>query len=236
MARRGFRLAAAAGVLSAAAGCAGQVTIPAEPGTGGSTSTASTGTTSGTGGRPLLCPAEYCPFGDGGYAFAIADSDAAFPFGNGSGPSSWGKSRATLATDGTLCTSGEVMALTPNPGLPPDAEWGTILGVDLNQAMGASTPANPYTPSGTGITFDVNFVPSCTQARVLLDMGAGAPLSCAELTPGVEIPWATFNTSCWNGMGLALSGPPSSRWIGIWFVPGEAACPFTDFCITGLSL
>ena len=92
-----------------------------------------------------------------------------------------------------------------------------------------------YTMTGTGVTVNVSGLPACTQARVVLDQ-SGSNEVCAALTPGVEIPWSAFNTTCWDNTGTALSGPPSSQSIKIQFVTSPTECQFTNFCLTQISL
>jgi hypothetical protein len=164
----------------------------------------------------------------GGYAFGYSDSDP---------PAGKGTSTATLAADGSLCISGQVMALPANP-TPADYsnDWGCGIGVNLDQAMGMMTAKNPFTLTGTGVTVNVNGVPSCTIARVVIDQNGATPAYCAPLTPGVEIPWSKFNTACWDGSGTALTGPPSSQALKVQFVTSMTACPFTNFCLTQVSL
>ena len=194
-------------------------------GTAATTSSGSTGS-----GGPALCPTGYCTFGDGGYAFSYADGDAP--------ATATGMSHATLATDGSLCISGSVMAL---PAAPTAADysndWGAGLGTNLNQTMGMATPKMAYTFTGTGVTVTTSALPSCIAAsnvRVVLDQG-GTNEVCATLTSGTEIPWSAFNTTCWTTGGTALTGPPSSDAIKVQLVTSMTACSYTDFCITSLS-
>jgi hypothetical protein len=166
----------------------------------------------------------------GGYAFGYSDSQ-------NMAPQMPGTSMATLATDGSLCISGNVMALPPNPTMADYSnDWGCGIGVNLNQMMGVMTAKNAFTLTGTGVTVNVSGLPSCTAARVVLDQNGATPAYCAALTPGKEIPWSAFNTECWNGMGTALSGPPTSQALKVQFVTSTTACPFTNFCITELML
>jgi hypothetical protein len=195
----------------------------------GNPTTASGSPTTSSGGPGLSCPSNYCAFGDGGYVFGYADSQ-------NMAPQKAGTSTATLAADGSLCISGNVMEAT---GTPPDFSdyWGCGIGINLNQTMGTMTAKNTYTLTGTGVTVGVNAVPTCTAVRVVLDQNGATPAYCADLTPGVEIPWSKFNTACWDGSGTALSGPPTSQAIKVQFVSNNmAACPFTNFCITDIKL
>ena len=186
--------------------------------------TSSSGSTS----NAIVCATNYCSsVGMGGYAFSYSDSDP---------PSGTGTSKATLAADGSLCITGNTMALPPNT-TPAEysADWGCGIGVNLNQAMGMNTPEMSYTMTGSGVTVNVSNLPSCAQARVVLDQGGMNPV-CAALTPGVAIPWSAFNTTCWTTGGTALSGPPSSQSIKVQFVTSPTECDFSNFCLTQISL
>ncbi len=190
-------------------------------------STSGNTTTSGTATAPanaIVCTSNYCTIGMGGYAFGYSDSDP---------PSGMGTSKATLASNGSLCISGNVMALPPNPTAADYTnDWGCGIGVNVNQAMGMNTPKGTFKLTGTGVTVSVANLPSCTTARVVLDDMDGTVAYCAPLASGTEIPWASFNTECWNGMGTALSGPPTSQAIKIQFVTGMTECDFSNFCLT----
>jgi hypothetical protein len=180
----------------------------------------------------LVCASNYCMFGMGGYAFGYSDSTNMVP-----PHAMMGTSMATLATDGSLCMSGNVMALPPTPTMQQYSDfWGCGIGVNLNQMMGMNTPKNTYTLTGTGVTVNVSGLPTCTQARVVLDQMGATPEYCAPLTPGVEIPWASFNTACWNGTGMALTGPPTSQAIKVQFVTSSTPCTFTNFCLTQIKI
>jgi hypothetical protein len=101
----------------------------------------------------------------------------------------------------------------------------------------------PFQLTGTGVTINVNAIPVCQTTaaggggvRVVVNQMGATPEYCATLTPGQEIPWASFNTQCWNGMGTSLSGAPNSDAVKIQFVTGAMACDFTDFRLTDLEL
>jgi hypothetical protein len=152
-----------------------------------------------------------------------------------------GKSTALLASDGTLCMSGYVMRLPPDPTQKQYEDyWGCGIGVGLDRAAkGGDAPDVPHTLAGTGITVDTTAIPACTTARIVLDDDGAKPEYCALFrTPGVEIPWRAFNTECWNNppTGKALTGPPATRAIKVQLVTSVLeACPFRDFCITRIS-
>jgi hypothetical protein len=166
---------------------------------------------------------QYCNVGNGGYGFAYYD-------GQGTPP---GDSTATLQIASGLCISGTVGQVV---NAMYSTDWGCGIGVNVNQAMGANPPANGLLLTGTGITVSTSAIPSCTTARVVIDDNGTS--YCAALTPGVEIPWTTFNTTCYApAMGTYLSGPPTAAAVKVQFVSTTtASCPFTNFCITQISL
>jgi hypothetical protein len=173
----------------------------------------------------VSCPSSYCNCGDGGYGFTYSDSQNMPPLLPG-------PSTVALETNGTLCVSGNVGQVV---GMDYADDWGAGFGCNLNQAQGASTPANPLTLTGAGIIVWTSAVPACTSARVVIDNG-GVDY-CAPLTSGVLMPWGSFNTTCWNNLGTFLTGAPTSTTVRVQLVSSATqSCPFTDFCITKLQL
>jgi hypothetical protein len=209
----------------------GALCPPPTHGTGGAISVSTSSHSSSTGSPPsipggLSCPTNYCPLGNGGYEFVYADGDP---------PSKTptGASHATLV-NGELCMSGYVMALPINPTQTDfQNDWGCGIGVNLDQAMGTSV-INPFSLTGSGVIVWTTGVPPCTTARVVLTVG-GVDY-CAPLTDGVPIPWASFNTKCWDDTGTPLWGPPSSTDIKVQFVASTTACAFSSFCVTNILL
>jgi hypothetical protein len=170
----------------------------------------------------------YCnlPTGCGGYAFAYSDSMGTPP------PATPGSSSATLGMTG-VCITGTVGSV----GNPPQysVNWGCGVGFNIDQAMGANPPANTVVLPGAGITVSTSAVPACTTARVILDNNGTD--YCATLTPGVMIPWGSFNTTCWApATGTYMAGAPTSAKVRVQFVTAAAACPYSNFCITGVQL
>jgi hypothetical protein len=204
-------------------------------GKGGSATTASGSPTTSSGGttNAIMCANNYCSIGMGGYPYSYADGD-------GPMKTATGMSHATLAMD-MLCISGTVMQLPANPTQTDYSnDWGCGIGINLNQSMGmgdagGGTPMGA-TLTGNGITVSTNGVPMCTSARVVIDHGGKD--YCAALTDGKEIPWATFNQTCWTTGGTALTGAPTdSTHLEVQFVTTKANdCPFMNFCLTNVSL
>ena len=210
-------------------------------GTSGSERAVASGTTAGTTtsvtSAPPPCPtstaaAISCPMG---YCNSVGLGGQALAYSGDAQPLSSCASTATLHAD-ALCIDGTVTPLLPMLMVSLyDTCWGCGIGVNLDQAPGATSPAMAYTLQGTGVTVTTSGVPCCTSARVILDEG-GVDY-CAALTDGMEIPWATFNTECWYPpSGVALAAPPTSHTVRVELVPSESACPFSNFCITSIHL
>jgi hypothetical protein len=150
--------------------------------------------------------------GMGGYAFSYAD----------------GVSTACIDTT-AMCTTGQT-------GVQSMTVYGAGIGFNLNQAMATtstSPPINPFTATGVGISYSISSLPS-QGAR--LAIGDGTTDYCAAL-PGKSgtIPWATFNTKCWDNTGTALSGPPTNP-VHIEFqVPATAAATPFSFCVDSVA-
>jgi hypothetical protein len=123
-----------------------------------------------------------------------------------------------------LCASGSVA---------PDLDFGGVawLGFNLAQALGETT-ASTVTPTGTGIR--VNFI---NEGGSTLRVQLGGPNAdtlasdrwCVEVagaTGEVMIPYAAFNTQCWNALGTGYAGQPLQNIQLI--VPGNdlGAIPF----------
>ena len=134
------------------------------------------------------------------------------------------------ATCTMLCASGSV-------GMTTDFSGTGLVGFNLNQAQGG-TPM-PVTPTGaTGLT--INFTNTGgSPLRVQLLGPTGDTVAtdrwCSTLavtTGPVTIPWAMFNTQCWEGgAGTAYAKQPLKAIQLV--VPGSdtAAIPF-NMCIT----
>jgi hypothetical protein len=65
------------------------------------------------------------------------------------------------------------------------------------------------TPTGTGLTVTVSASTGALPVRVQLT-GTGATFWCYTLTGAspVTIPYAMFNTACWDGSGTAYAKQP----------------------------
>jgi Glycosyl hydrolase family 12 len=128
-----------------------------------------------------------------------------------------------------LCASGTV-------GAAADYSGTALVGVNLNQPMGAGGPM-PIMMSKAGVFVQVkNNASSTLRVQIQGPNGDKDAMDrwCAPLmgTSGF-IPWSTFNTACWDNSGTAYSGQPIVA--AMLLVPGGATDPVKfDFCIETL--
>jgi hypothetical protein len=88
--------------------------------------------------------------------------------------------------------------------------------------------------TGTGVTVKLNNIPT-GGARVQITVPGTTMPYCAALTAttnGTEIPWASFNTKCYDtpADGTALTAAPMATNVQVQVVAVAAAGTF-DFCI-----
>jgi hypothetical protein len=185
-------------------------------GTGGST----TGGTSGTGGAMGGTGGTGVPPTCGAAFHAEAGGYVTTPSINGSCWQGYAYTGTQVAgstiapADFSEC--GDPCMLCASGSVAPDPDFGGVawLGFNLAQAAGEATTAGTITPTGTGIR--VNFINEAgSTLRVQLAGPNGDTLAsdrwCVEVagaTGEVMIPYAAFNTQCWNALGTAYAGQP----------------------------
>ena len=142
----------------------------------------------------------------------------------------------TSHTAGTaFCVSGSVGAMTDYSGV-------ALLGFNINQAQGA-TALGTWTPtsiSSGGVTVNVsNNGTSVLRVQIQGPSGATDATDrwCATMitfNQPVTIPWSSFNTSCWDGLGTGYSGQPLEAVMIL--VPGDDlySVPYS-FCLNSIS-
>jgi Glycosyl hydrolase family 12 len=140
------------------------------------------------------------------------------------------KDFAGLAAGAPLCVMGMVEA---------SADYSAVgmLGVNLNQANTMNAPLMTVTPTGMGLMVDINNTGnSLLRVQVQTpdgDMNADHRW-CAPISgKGGLIPWATFNTKCWDNSGTAYAMEPIST--AIISVPSMMTTPVNfNFCLNSL--
>ena len=136
-----------------------------------------------------------------------------------------------LAAGAPLCVMGSVEASM-------DYSAVGMLGVNLNQAAAPMAPLMTVTPSGTGLMVDItNTGNSLLRVQIqALDGDTNAEHRwCAPVSgKGGMIPWATFNTKCWDNSGTAYAMEPISTFIVS--VPSVMTQPTPfNFCLNSVS-
>ena len=111
------------------------------------------------------------------------------------------------------------------------------MGINVNQAMGASTSAQNYAAAGSvGITYALD----AFEPNMRLIVGDSTTDYCVVLTSAAGmVPWTNFNSTCWMpSTGTSLSGPPASFTSVRFQVPADdtngTTMPF-DFCVDRLN-
>lgn len=133
-----------------------------------------------------------------------------------------------------LCIQGFVPALPSNPTLSDyDMNWGIIVAVECHE------PPAPLGASFQSIKLFVSGSPATGLRAVVHRAGDPAGTNyCAIITSDAAIPFTSFNTTCWNGEGtaLTLADVPNLDWIGIQVPSMTSAAIRTDLCLTSLFL
>jgi hypothetical protein len=198
--------------------------------TGGGGSVATGGT--GGGGAVVSCDMPWAVGNDGyvkakgagttcwhGYAFASATATT-----SSAAPTSFG----TCGAGCKLCFKGSVGATINDVAL---------IGFNLSQAPGSTATAN-VTPTGTGLT--VSFTKTGTfplRVQIQAKAATAATRWCYTIpdtaTSPVTIPYAMFNTECWEG-GAGTAYAKGQIEAIMLLIPGNAtaATPF-DACLDG---
>jgi hypothetical protein len=146
----------------------------------------------------------------------------------------------------TFCasTSAACLAGTTTPDNPPlYTYYGIGLGINLGPAVAANPQGNPNPVQlgGTGIAIKLSSLPA-TGARLIVTVGQTATAAgtdyCAPVTTfTATIPWASFNTKCYDTPpdGLALVGAPATPHIEL-LVPSGTIEQSSNVCIDALAI
>ena len=188
-------------------------------GTTGTGNTAGVAGTTGSGGSiGVTCGATFEASADGfvrapaagggcwhGYSFAGGDA------GSTIAP----KDFSACGTPCMLKMSGTVGA-----AVAPSYAGVAYLGFNLGQDNGATTVPT-VTPTGTGVTVTFSATTATLPLRAQLS-GTGSTFWCYTITGAspATIPYAMFNTACWDGSGTAYAKQPITNFELV--VPGAA--------------
>jgi hypothetical protein len=113
------------------------------------------------------------------------------------------------------------MSGTVGPAVAPSYAGVAYIGFNLGQDNGASTVPT-VTPTGTGVTVTFSATTATLPLRAQLS-GTGSTFWCYTITGAspATIPYASFNTACWDGSGTAYAKQPITNFELV--VPGAAA-------------
>jgi hypothetical protein len=196
----------------------------------GGTSMLMTGGATGTGGSTGTGP--YTVLG-GGYVTSGSWMGYAWVSATPTGSSSITPANfTTLLAGAQLCVTGSVTATTDSSGT-------AMIGINIAQAP-STTVTGTWTPAtSTGLTYSITN-PGLSPIRIQIQGPNGATDAnqrwCYTTTAlSGTIPWASFNTQCWQG-GLGVAYSPTSPIAAVMvMVPGTttAVVPFS-FCIVSI--
>jgi len=170
--------------------------------------------------------------GFGWIAFGADDSVTDPTCGSPSGPIS-----ANLPCQETLWSN--PTALCVSGYLPPvidgeyDANWGISIGVNATPLAGGVLGQ-----SFAGVAVSVGGSPQ-TGLRIVAHRNGDLDSTtyCALMTPGVAVPFTSFNTACWDGSGTALSLADVTNLdnVGVQIPSGSTAVTITNLCVQGIT-
>ncbi len=147
--------------------------------------------------------------GTGGYAYAFGD------------PTS------TACNDSAyLCVEGRTAPVSTTV-------YGAGLGVNLNQAVGASAKGTVIVPAAdTGISYALAGTLSAAGVTIIIDGGGTDYCASVTATSGT-VPWSSFFT-CTGAATVLAGAPDAASHIQIQVSAGVSPLSF-DFCVTALS-
>lgn len=155
-----------------------------------------------------------CASAPGGYAYSYADKAGS----------------SSCSSESAFCGEGTTTVQTSTNS---STAWGAGIGVNLDQMMGSMVPG-ACAANGAGITYAVSGTLPPQGMRLIIDsagMDYCAPLSAVS---GM-VPWASFNTACWEpSTGTALTSAPSMATHVEFQVNATSAAGTFDFCVTSL--
>jgi hypothetical protein len=164
----------------------------------------------------------------GGYAYAFSDSMTV------SGPS-------TACIDATsFCGQGS-SGPTNTAAVGTVAAYGYYgggIGVNLNQAMGANTAIDAFTPTGSGIAYAITGTPPAGLRLIIGNLsGSTGTDYCFPITAASgTVPWASFNSKCYDATPDGVAFAPADGPLHVNFqVSAGSSVTSWSFCVTSLS-
>jgi hypothetical protein len=119
--------------------------------------------------------------------------------------------------------------------------YGSGFGIDVSEGAGAGGTKTPITPGPTGLSYTLDNLPTNGLQIVLSTPAFPASAGpCYLIKAGGAatgtIPWASFNTKCYDPTPDGTAFAASDGITGINFqVPASATASTWNFCVTALS-
>jgi hypothetical protein len=139
----------------------------------------------------------------------------------------------------TACVSAGAFCGVGTTGVQSAATWGAGIGLNLNQAMATSAtspPISAFQATGSGIAYALSGISA--GVRVIIDNSPNYPTVvdyCAPISGASgTIPWAMFNTKCWDNSGTSLTAAPTMAHHVQFQVFATSAAGSFNFCVTSL--
>jgi hypothetical protein len=156
----------------------------------------------------------------------------------------------SMTTPGTVCVSGNLPAIPPDPTGTEGAflyttHWGGLVGLNLRQVIpagGMALPASGWpqqSPAGrvTGFTYTVtpNGGAVLPHLRFTVDFVGRAGDSYCQDPAGPSASFATVKQACWAAGGVAAVPPTSDLLTVQWsIIPSETAATPFNFCVSNV--
>jgi hypothetical protein len=217
------------GALSGAGGAVGGAGGATGGGAGAGAGTAGTGA---AGGPAIECPAVFAVGADGFVRAPAAGGGCWHGYASAGGDTT----STPMPTSFAACGAGCMLRFSGTVGASVEPTYAGVvyMGFNLKQASGAATKTT-VTPAGTSLTVEYTNTSMSPIVRVQLSAGSAATTRwCAPLTTATSvIPYAMFNTECWEGgAGTAYAKEPIDTVQLI--IPGGAAA--AEFDVTLVSV
>jgi hypothetical protein len=207
-------------------------TTPVSPATGGAPTFNATGGAPATGGATSSAGSSSV---DGSYYVGGVWSGYMWDSATGTGSTITPADFTSHAPGTAFCVSGSVGPMADYSGV-------ALLGFNINQAKDSTTLGTwmPASISSGGVTVSVsNNGTSVLRVQIQGPNGSTDATDrwCATMitfNQTVTIPWSSFNTSCWDGLGTRYAGQPLQAVMIL--VPGDNlyTVPYS-FCLNSFS-
>jgi hypothetical protein len=220
------------GAAGAAAGAFPTGGVSGTPATGGAAGTAA-GAAGAAGSGTVSCDAAFA-VGMDGFVRAPGASGCWHGYASAGGDTG----TTVMPTSFAMCGMGCMLRVTGTvgPATSANSYAGVMyMGFNVNQATG-STAVGTIAPTGAGLAVTFTKTTGPATIRVQISSGSAATTRwCANLTTsGAVIPYAMFNTQCWDMMGTAYAKQPIDT-VQI-IIPGPDAAMGAAFDVTLVSV